>query len=139
MKYRRFGKTGIDIPVISCGGMRYQHQWDDGPWEDVPRAGQENIEKILEHALENGINHIETARGYGSSEMQLGFALKQFPRKSYILQTKVGPEEKVEDFLKTFETSMDYLQQDYVDLFALHGLNTAALGACPGVEHRLSG
>jgi predicted aldo/keto reductase-like oxidoreductase len=123
MNYRRFGKTELSIPEISCGGMRYQHEWDDVPWEDVPRAGQENIEKILEHALENGINHIETARGYGSSEMQLGHALKQFPRKSYILQTKVGPEEKVEDFLKTFETSMKYLQQDQVDLFALHGLN----------------
>lgn len=87
------------------------------------RAGQENIEKILEHALENGINHIETARGYGSSEMQLGHALKQFPRESYILQTKVAPADKSEDFLKTFETSMKHLQQDQVDLFALHGIN----------------
>jgi hypothetical protein len=103
--------------------MRYQHKWDDVPWDTVPREGQENIERILAHALESGINHIETARGYGSSEMQLGHALKQFPRDSYILQTKVAPEDSVEAFLKHFETSMDFLQQDYVDLFSLHGLN----------------
>ena len=123
MKYRRFGKTELSMPVISCGGMRYQDQWNDMPWEKVPRAGQENIERVLAHALENGINHIETARGYGSSEMQLGYALKLFPRESYILQTKVGPEDKPKDFLRKFETSMNYLQVDQVDLFALHGLN----------------
>ena len=78
MKYRRFGKTELSMPVISCGGIRYQHKWDDIPWGEVPREGQENIEKILARALELGINHIETARGYGSSEMQLGFAPKAF-------------------------------------------------------------
>ena len=104
MKYRRFGKTEIDIPVFSCGGMRYQEKWDDMPWEDVPKAGQENIERILAYALEKGINHIETARGYGSSEMQLGYALKQFSRESYILQTKVAPEDTQEGFLNTFNT-----------------------------------
>ncbi len=111
------------MPVISCGGMRYQHKWEDLEWKDIPREGQENIERTLSHALENGINHIETARGYGSSELQLGYALKHFPRESYILQTKVGPEESAEGFLKTFEKSMRLLQQDQVDLFALHGLN----------------
>jgi predicted aldo/keto reductase-like oxidoreductase len=111
------------MPVISCGGMRYQHKWENIPWSDVPRAGQENIERILSHALENGINHIETARGYGSSEMQLGYALKQFPRESYILQTKVTPQDDPEAFLKAFETSMNYLQQDHVELFAIHGIN----------------
>jgi len=103
--------------------MRYQHKWEDLEWQDVPREGQENIERTLSHALENGINHIETARGYGSSELQLGYALRQFPRESYILQTKVGPEETAEGFLKTFDKSMRLLQQDQIDLFALHGLN----------------
>lgn len=115
------------MPVISCGGMRYHHKWDDVPWEDIPKEGQENIERILAYALEKGINHIETARGYGSSEMQLGHALKQFPRESYLLQTKIPPQDTEEAFLKVFETSMDYLQQEYVDLFSLHGLNNRAL------------
>ena len=124
MKYRRFGKTELSMPVISCGGMRYQDKWDDVSWEDIPKDGQENIERILAYALEKGINHIETARGYGSSEMQLGHALKQFPRVSYILQTKAPPKETVKEFLETFETSMNYLQQEYVELFSIHGLNS---------------
>jgi predicted aldo/keto reductase-like oxidoreductase len=123
MKYRRFGRTELSMPVISCGGMRYQHKWNDLPWEDIPKKGQENIERTLAAALDNGIHHIETARGYGSSEMQLGYALKQFPRDSYILQTKVAPQATQEEFLKMFETSMAYLQQETVDLFSLHGLN----------------
>ncbi len=120
------------MPVISCGGMRYQHKWEDVPWKEVPKEGQENIERILARALELGINHIETARGYGSSEMQLGFALKNVPRESYILQTKVAPEQDPKAFRKVFERSMKYLQQDYVDLFSLHGLNNREL-----IEHAL--
>ncbi len=127
MKYKRFGKTELQMPVISCGGMRYQHKWDDIPWKEVPKEGQENLECTIDRALEVGINHIETARGYGSSEMQLGFALKNFDRRSIILQTKVAPEENPKDFRKTFEKSMKYLQQDYVDLLSLHGLNNREL------------
>jgi len=70
VKYRRFGKTELQIPVFSCGGMRYQHKWDDIDPSEVPAEGQANIEAIIHRALELGINHIETARGYGSSEMQ---------------------------------------------------------------------
>ena len=127
MKYKRFGKTELQMPVISCGGMRYQHKWDDIPWEEVPKEGQENLECTINRALELGIKHSETARGYGSSEMQLGFALKNFDRRSIILQTKVAPEENPKDFRKTFEKSMKYLQQDYVDLLSLHGLNNREL------------
>ena len=123
MKYRRFGKTELSMPVISCGGMRYQHKWEDVGWEEVPKEGQENIERILAHALDNGIRHIETARGYGSSEMQLGYALKQFPREAYLLQTKVSPQDSSGEFLRIFNTSLRYLQQDQVDLFSLHGIN----------------
>lgn len=127
MKYTRFGKTELQMPVISCGGMRYQHKWDDIPWKEVPKEGQENLERTIERALDLGINHIETARGYGSSEMQLGFALKNFDRRSILLQTKVAPERNAKDFRKTFEKSMKYLQQDYVDMLSLHGLNNREL------------
>jgi len=127
MKHTRFGKTELQMPVISCGGMRYQHKWDDVPWKEVPKEGQENLERTIERALDLGINHIETARGYGSSEMQLGFALKNFDRRSILLQTKVAPEKDPKDFRKTFEKSMKYLQQDYVDLLSLHGLNNREL------------
>ena len=47
--------------------MRYQHKWNDIPWSEVPKEGQANLEATIHRAVELGINHIETARGYGSS------------------------------------------------------------------------
>ena len=127
MKYRRFGRTNLQLPVISCGGMRYQHKWQDVPPADIPRANQENLEACIHRALALGINHIETARGYGTSEMQLGALLPKLPRDQMIVQTKVPPQASAAEFLKTFETSMAYLKLDHVDLLSLHGINNREL------------
>ena len=91
MKYRRFGKTNLQMPVFSCGGMRFQQSWDDLPAEKVEESVQRNLEATVLRALELGINHIETARGYGTSEMQLGWILPKLPRDKMIVQTKVEP------------------------------------------------
>jgi predicted aldo/keto reductase-like oxidoreductase len=123
MKYRRFGRTNLQMPVISCGGMRYQHKWQDVPPAEIPRANQENLEACIHRALELGINHIETARGYGTSEMQLGEVLPKIPREKMIVQTKVSPKATAREFLETFETSMNYLKLDHVELLSLHGIN----------------
>jgi predicted aldo/keto reductase-like oxidoreductase len=123
MHYRRFGRTELSMPVFSCGGMRYQWKWQDVPAQDIPAENQDNLEATIRRAVDLGINHIETARGYGSSEMQLGRILPTLPREKLIVQTKVAPMARAEDFLKTFETSMRYLKLEYVDLLALHGIN----------------
>lgn len=115
------------MPVISCGGMRYQHKWQDVDPKEIPRASQENVEAIIHHAIELGINHLETARGYGTSEMQLGHVLPKLPREKIIAQTKVKPCATPKEFLKEFETSMKYLRLDYVDLLSLHGINNREL------------
>lgn len=115
------------MPVISCGGMRYQFKWQDVPPKDIPAANQRNLEATIRRAVELGINHIETARGYGSSEMQLGCILPNLPREKIIVQTKVTPFEKPDEFLRTFDRSMDYLKLDHVDLLALHGINNRSL------------
>jgi predicted aldo/keto reductase-like oxidoreductase len=127
MKYRRFGRTELQMPVISCGGMRYQFKWDDVPPAQIPADNQANVEACIHRALELGINHIETARGYGTSEMQLGNILPQLPREKIIVQTKVSPKATPEEFLKIFETSMRYLRLDHVDLLSLHGINNREL------------
>ena len=127
MKYRRFGKTELAMPVFSCGGMRYQFKWQDVMPGDIPRENQENLEATIHRALDLGINHIETARGYGTSEMQLGRVLPSLPREKIIVQTKVSPKATAGEFLETFETSMKYLRLDYADLLALHGINNRQL------------
>jgi hypothetical protein len=127
MRYRRFGRTELQMPVLSCGGMRYQLKWSDVEPAEVPADNQANLEACIHRALELGINHIETARGYGSSEMQLGWLLPKLPRDKMIVQTKVAPSEDPQEFLDTFNTSMNYLQLDHVDLLAFHGVNTQEL------------
>jgi len=124
MYYRRFGRTGLSMPVITCGGMRFQHKWQDVPWVDIPAAQQDNLAATMARAFELGINHFETARGYGSSEMQMGPVLATLPREKILVQTKVPPKDQAEEFLKTFEQSLAYLRLDHVDLLALHGINT---------------
>lgn len=123
MIYRRFGKTGLRMPVLTCGGMRYQWKWQDVAWGDIPPDNQANLEATIRRALEVGINHIETARGYGSSEMQLGRILPTIPRENLIVQTKIAPMPSSRDFVRTFEKSMEYLGLEHVDLLSLHGIN----------------
>jgi predicted aldo/keto reductase-like oxidoreductase len=127
MKYRRFGRTELSMPVFSCGGMRYQFKWQDVDPGEIPPENQRNIEETIHRALELGIHHIETARGYGSSEMQLGRILPALPREKIIVQTKVGPKADAREFIETFGTSMKYLGLDHVDLLALHGINNREL------------
>jgi uncharacterized protein len=127
----RFGKTELQMPIVTLGCMRFQMEW--GPrithMNQVGSDCQDNLMAIIKYALKLGINHIETARGYGCSELQIGVALKQLMdagivrREDFILQTKVGANASADEFRMALETSFANLQVDYVDLFALHGLN----------------
>ncbi|MBP0016816.1 MAG: aldo/keto reductase [Cyanobacteria bacterium SBLK] len=127
MLYRRFGRTELQMPIFSCGGMRYQYKWQDVSWHAVPAENQNNVEAIIRRSLDLGINHLETARGYGSSEMQLGEILPKLPRDEIIVQTKVEPVADPQEFRQTFHSSLGYLKLDYVDLLGLHGVNNAEL------------
>jgi predicted aldo/keto reductase-like oxidoreductase len=62
--------------------MRYQYKWQDVPANEIPSDNQQNLEATIRYSVECGINHIETARGYGTSEMQLGGFSRIFPAKS---------------------------------------------------------
>ncbi|WP_088894290.1 aldo/keto reductase [Leptolyngbya ohadii] len=144
MQYRRFGRTNLPMPVFSCGGMRYQFKWQDVPLSDIPTDNQANLEATIRRALELGITHIETARGYGTSEMQLGQILPKLPREKLIVQTKVAPAENPKEFEDTFNQSLAYLKLDHVDLLGLHGVNNAELleqclrpGGCLEVAQKL--
>ncbi len=125
MLYRRFGRTELQMPVFSCGGMRYQYKWQDVPQKEIPRKNQENLEATIKKSLEIGINHIETARGYGTSEVQLGQILPKFPRDKLIVQTKINPKADAKQFEKTLEESFKNLRLDYIDLLGIHGINNA--------------
>jgi predicted aldo/keto reductase-like oxidoreductase len=125
---KRFGRTEVDMPVLTCGGMRYQQAWTDLDPKEIDPKIQDNLEATIHRALELGINHIETARGYGTSEMQLGKVLPRLDREKLLVQTKIHPWEfKDLTLTQVFDRCMNYLQLDYVDFLSIHGINTNEL------------
>lgn len=114
MRYRRFGKTNLWMSVFSLGTMRYL-------------ASEENARQTIETAVALGINHIETARGYGKSELYLGAALKMglsVPRSQLYITTKISPVADVDLMRRHIDESLERLGVDYVDAIAIHGINT---------------
>ncbi len=111
MQYRRFGKTEMNLSVFTLGLMRYM---SDDP---------EKSTAVVRRAVELGINHLETARGYGNSEELLGHALKSIDRSKVFITTKIGPQKTYDDFMRTFETCMKNIGLDYLDNLDVHGVN----------------
>jgi len=127
----RFGKTELEMPILSLGCMRFQQAWGTKieTMDDVTPECQQNLINILKYASALGVSHIETARGYGSSELQIGEALRtlfeggELRREDLIIQTKVPLKPTAAEFRDVIERSFRELQLDYVDLLGLHGLN----------------
>ena len=112
------------MPVFSLGGMRYQESWDRRA--PISESSQKNVNATVDRALALGITHIETARAYGTSEIQLGPCLARHRRGEFLLQTKVRPNPNPAIFEQDLEDSLSSLGVEYIDLFAFHGLNDAA-------------
>ena len=114
--YRDLGKTGLKLPVVSMGVMR-----SDNP-------------NLVKAALRSGISHLDTAHGYqgGRNEEMLGRLLREFPRESFVIATKIRgegenelPDAEVEArFLGNFEISLRRLQMEYVDILYLHSASS---------------
>ncbi len=123
MEYRRFGKTEKMISVITLGGMRFKHVWED-PFDQIPEETQEQCNQLIQLAIENGINHFETADAYKKSETVYGRAFQQLniPRDSYFLMTK-GATTSASEMRKMVENQLKILKTDYFDFYAFHGIN----------------
>ena len=135
MKYRRFGRTNLPLPVLTGGGMRYQAPLKMDRADEIPPESDRNVAECIRYGLDRGINHIETARGYGTSELQIGRAIAGIPRDRFILQTKVPVTETGDEFRRCVFESLERLGVDYVDMLAIHGINNAdvfATAAAPG-------
>ena len=125
MSYRRFGKTERHLSTITLGGMRYVDGWGD-PRSEPKDEMIEQCARITKAAFDAGINHIETAYGYGKSEYCYGRALNEVlkqPRDSYHLMTKGGADD-ADAMKKMVEEQLQGLQTDHIDLYGWHGINT---------------
>ena len=140
---RRFGRTEIQMPILSLGGMRFQQSWKDLPAYEISNENQKNLERIINYSISAGLHHIETARHYGTSELQLGWALKNLPDPKRILQTKIPPRDDSNDFEEELNLSFQRMQCEKVDLLSIHGINlkehleqTIRAGGCLDVARR---
>jgi hypothetical protein len=114
MHYRRFGKTNLQMSVFSLGTMRCL-------------ASESDAQETVQHATARGINHIETAKGYGKSEQYLGNILKTelpVPREQLYITTKLPPTPDADLMRQWIDESLERLQLDYLDCLAIHGINT---------------
>ncbi len=66
MQYRRFGRTNLPLSVITLGGMRYHDGWGQ-PANEPSKRMIEQCAEMVRLSLDAGVNHIETAKGYGKS------------------------------------------------------------------------
>jgi uncharacterized protein len=128
MRYRRMGKTNLDVSVLGFGAMRLPMIGaKSGLAAFDPNVPIDEVEatKMVEYAIEQGINYFDTAYGYhgGKSETFLGKALKRH-RSKILLATKlpVWNVQKTEDFDKLFEEQCTKLQTDRIDFYLIHGL-----------------
>ncbi|TBR58351.1 oxidoreductase [Westiellopsis prolifica IICB1] len=114
MRYRRFGKTELRLSVFSLGTMRYL-------------ASPENVWQTIQTAIALGINHIETARGYGKSEEYLGKAIAlglPIPRSQVHITSKIPPTVDADTMRRYIDESLEKLHLEYLDCLGIHGLNT---------------
>ena len=119
MAYRRFGKTELPLSVITLGGMRYPHGWED-PRDELPEDTIACATECTRLALERGINHIATAHGYGKSEHVYGKVLHEelnVPRDSYYFMTKGGAKDSAE-MREMVEGQLKATGMDFFDLYA---------------------
>ena len=122
MQYRNFGKTGLKVSEVSLGTWQIGGKWGE-PFN------HQNAEKILNHAIDQGINFIDTADVYGEgeSEKAVGKVLKE-RREEVYFATKCGRKLKPHvdesyqpEVLKSFvEDSLTNMGLEKLDLIQLH-------------------
>ncbi len=106
MQKRTLGKTGWEISVISFGAIK------------LPRISQKECDVLLNRAIDNGINFVDTADCYGDSEEKIGMALRG-RRREFYLSTKIDERDR-SGVRKKLERCLRRLRTDCIDLVFFH-------------------
>jgi aryl-alcohol dehydrogenase-like predicted oxidoreductase len=123
MEYRKLGKTGMNVSVLGFGGWEigYQH------------ISLRTVKKLVNEAVDAGINVIDTADCYATSEELIGEAVGK-RRNDFYLLTKCGHESgwsysdwRPESLLRSIQRSLKRLKTDHLDLVQLHSCSEAEL------------
>jgi len=127
MNYRRLGRTGLQVSEIGLGTVELGLDYGVPVAGEHLRPPEEHAARLLNRALDLGVNFIDTARAYGTSEEIIGRALKG-RRNEYILASKLArirdegqsAGELAEQVKASIAESLRMLQTDVIDLLQLH-------------------
>lgn len=111
METRRLGATGHASSVVALGAYAAGV---------LPQA---EADRLIEHALDRGVNHVDVAPSYAEAELRLGDYLKRHPRPDVFVGCKTQVRHRAgarEELLRT----VDRLGRDRLDLYQLHAVCT---------------
>lgn len=122
MQYRRLGKAGMKVSMVALGGWI---NYGEG------KVAQDAAQQVVETAYEHGINFFDLADiyGRGEAEKQMGSILRQFPRHTLVISTKVfwPMSDDINDrglsrkhIMESIDKSLQRLGTDYVDIYFCH-------------------
>ena len=119
----RINRSSSDkVSLLGYGCMRWPMNEDKSGTVD-----QEAVNRLVDHAIENGVNYFDTAPVYlqGQSEKVTGIALKRHPRDKYFIATKLSNMSgsfSYDEAVKMYRNSLENLQTDYLDYYLLHNV-----------------
>ncbi|UCF96070.1 MAG: aldo/keto reductase [Spirochaetaceae bacterium] len=140
MKFRRLGKSGLEVSVIGVGTYQFGGEWGKD-------FSQREADAILDAAAECGINLIDTAECYGDhlAEQLIGDYLRH-DRSRWIVATKFGHrfhrfqertrQWRPEEVRRQIEESLRALHTDYIDILQYHSPSNEEL-LTPGLKDLL--
>lgn len=122
MKYRTFGKLGIQGSAFGLGCMRF-----NGPASGDSVIDEQKAVSLIRRAIDGGVTYLDTAYVYldKTSEIVLGKALLDGYREKVTIATKM-PKEYVhnrEEMQALLDSELKKLQTDHIDFYLMHGIN----------------
>jgi len=128
MDKRQIGKTGVSVSALGLGTVKFGRNEGVKYPTSFELPADSDLQRLLFHAQELGINTLDTAPSYGTSEERLGNLLKG-RRKDWTIIGKAGEEFDggksryiftADHFVKSLERSLKRLQTDYLDVLLIH-------------------
>lgn len=120
LEYRRLGRTNLNVSCVGFGGApmginNYLEAYD-------AEMNREKVIAGLHTALDQGLNYVDTAPGYGNGlgERIIGEALKDRRDAAYVA-TKVPSHFSYDEVIRSVNESLKRLDTDYIDIMQFHG------------------
>ncbi len=114
MPTRSFGKSGFKVGILSLGGQA-----------TIEKQGtEEESEKIVNRAIDLGVNYIDTAASYGGGQSQLNIGRVMKTRRNEVWLSTKTHDRTYDGSMRLLEESLKNLQTDHLDTWQLHNIKT---------------